>query len=73
MSDPIAMREMTRGEILDQRNHYLAGCTCPLRPTCVPHAWAGLSHEYHTICADHDHAERRSGVDRRAGPLSVPA
>ena len=57
--------EMTRDELLAERNHYLAGCTCPLRGICVPHPWAGKSYEHYSICADHDHVERRSGIDRR--------
>ena len=41
--------------LLAERNHYLAGCSCPQRPWCVPHGWAGVEPEHHAICADHEH------------------
>lgn len=67
-----AMRELTRDELLDQRNHYMAGCSCPMKGLCVPHGWlVPFAMSGHNDCSAHDHAERRSGIDRRGRPLTV--
>lgn len=56
------MRELTREELLNQRNHYMAHCSCPRSPACEPHGWAGVRSMEHPIgytpevCADHAHA-----------------
>ena len=54
--DALRAAEVREARLRAERDHYLAGCACPLRPTCVPHGWAGTEPEHHGICADHDHA-----------------
>jgi len=51
----LAKRKAEAERLRAERDHYMAGCTCPLRPACVPHGWAGTGAEDHGICADHDH------------------
>lgn len=57
-------------------------CSCPSRPWCVPHGWAGTEDEEHNgICADHDHvaapkaplmdAEQRAAMEARHRPLGT--
>jgi hypothetical protein len=67
----LAEREAEVVRLRAERDHYMAGCTCPLRPSCVPHGWAGDRTEDHGICADHGHAlpEREERIWPEIGRL----